>query len=165
MSWWNDVFRIAAWVLALVAALTAGAAWLTSRELDARRKVEIDRLRERTQPRVILRDQRERMRALLRQVTGDVVIWYPADVEAKKLAEQLETLLAEAGWAVKSEGVMSFGPTIGLQIEVKDVNAAPTRAQILKNALGIEFDSVRVRANSNLVEAEVVLVVGSKPID
>lgn len=179
LSWLNNLSQAAGGVLTLALAAAIAVGWLTGQELDRRRterlsasereaqtaRREAEGLRERMKPRSLTAEQRHRMYEVLLQAKGSVTIHYPVDVEAKGLAEQLQGLLTEAGWTTKAEGVMSFGPVIGLRLDVHDPQALPPHVSVLKRALETALGGVQVNAKERLGAGDVVLLVGSRPLN
>ncbi len=175
----NEIFTVAAWILALLTAVATAGGWFTGRQLDRRRTVESDRLRntaERAQaealtlrrrlaPREVTPEQRAAVVTGLRQTRGALHVVYVSDPEAQAFAEQLVGIFEEAGWTTDSEGAMSFGPVVGLRFDVKDPDALPPQVPIIRQALSVLQRDIPARRNTSTPDDGVILVVGSKRAD
>lgn len=149
LSWLNDAFKMAGWILGGMAVLALASEWITSRELERRRAAdaavlrhqvstsqeEARSLRTRLAPRDVEPSRRSRMIEILRASPGAVTIIAPADAEADMFAERLTKIFLEAGWSAKSEGGVTFGAVRRFNIEVRNVQAPPVRAAVVRRAL------------------------------
>jgi hypothetical protein len=74
-------------------------------------------------------------------------------------------VLLAAGWTVKMEGGMSFGPVVGLTLRVRSLETAPPIAHALRAALENALGSVSMAASQNIAEGKLELSVGSKSLE
>jgi hypothetical protein len=172
LAWWRNVFQVAAWVFAMLAAVTGIAAWAMGARIEGRRsgaetllRHETERLRQRLLPRAVPAAQRPQIVAVLSRTKSDLRIQHPVDAEAGVLADRLAEVIAEAGWRVRKEAVISFSPVVGLGIDVKHPERPPTAATMLQTALAPSFGAVPLRPDPQLGESDVVFVVGSRPVE
>ena len=149
LSWLNDAFKMAGWVLGSIAVLALASEWITGRELERRRaadaavlrqqvsasREEARSLRTRLAPRDVAASQRSTMIEILRASPGAVTIIAPDDAETEMFAERLTKIFLEAGWSAKSEGGVSFGMVQKFSIEVRNVQTPPVRAAVVRRAL------------------------------
>ena len=172
LAWWRNAFQVAAWVFAMLAAGTGVAAWVMGARIESRRsgaetllRHETERLRQRLLPRTVPAAQRAQMVAVLSRTKSDLRIQHPVDAEAAVLADRLAEVIAEAGWRVRKEAVISFNPVVGLGIDVKRPDQPPMAATMLQAALAPSFGTVPLRPDPQLSDADVVFVVGSRPVE
>jgi len=180
---WKNVAQVAAFLLAGLAAIAAGAVWFTGRELDRRRaeteahlhdriasseeaaaaaRRDAERLRQQLAPRVLSAAQRDRIIDQLRGLRGHVLITYPADPEAEAFARQLHEAIAAAGWTAFLEGAASFGPIVGLSMRIQSLEKPPLAMRTLQDALKAALGSVTLTADESLAPDAIEIIVGSK---
>ena len=135
---------------------TAGEARQKAAEVEARQM-----------PRRLTTDQRTKLLSLLSSEKGmAVTITSPlGDLEARTFAEDLLSVLKEAGWSVDGLNQALYTESqIGLRIFVKDPSNSPPGAVLLADSLhkaGLQFTVFRVA--DDFPPLELGLVVGHKP--
>lgn len=144
--------------------LTANAV-MEARQDASLARVELAELKHKNAPRELSAEQRATILRILRRTKGNVQILYPADTEAEVFAKRVGVVIRDGGWEVTEEGAMSFGPVVGLRLEVHDEESAPGFTSVLKEALDIAFQNVLFRANKNVDKGTLRLTVGSKSLE
>jgi hypothetical protein len=144
--------------------LTANAITEARQGASAARR-ELSELKQKSAPRELSADQREKILGVLRRTKGAVQILYPADTEAQIFAKRIGVVIREGGWEVTEEGAMFFGPVVGLKIETHDEINAPNYTTVLREALDIVFGNVLFRSNQNVDKGTLRLTVGSKSLE
>jgi hypothetical protein len=144
--------------------LTANAVGEAQRDASAAR-LELAELKEKNAPRALSAEQRATILRTLRRMKGNVQILYPTDTEAEVFAKRIGAVIREAGWEATEEGAMSFGPVVGLRLEVHDDKTNPAYTSVLKEALEITFKNIIFRANTNVEEGTLRLTVGSRSLE
>ena len=133
-------------------------------DADTARK-SAEQVRQQLAPRAVSLEQRRAIVDRLRPFQGKLEVLYPADVEAQIFAKRLAAIIREAGWEVTEEGAISFGPLVGLRVEVYDEESAPEYTTALKDALRTVSDRLLFRVNKGVAKGNLRLTVGSKPLD
>ena len=128
-------------------------------------RIEAEKLRHRLADRDVPSEKREAMLSSLRRVKGKVDVLYLGEREAAVFGGKLRKLFEEADWEATEQGVMGFGPIVGLIIQIHDEKTAPSYTRVLKEALDLAFENVIIRTTRNVAEGRLVLFVGSKPTE
>lgn len=128
-------------------------------------RLELAELKHKNAPRELSAEQRATILGILRRTKGNVQVLYPADTEAEVFAKRIGAVIREAGWETTEEGAMSFGPVVGLRLEIHDEESAPGFTSVLKEALDSAFQNVLFRANKNVDKGTLCLTVGSKSLE
>lgn len=180
---WSHILLWISIVLPALGALAAGARYyversekqlasrLTADAVSAARKearstrLELAELKQKNAPRELSTEQRATIIGILQRTKGNVQVLYPADTEAEAFAKRIGAVIREAGWAATEEGAMSFGPVVGLRLEVHDEESAPSYTSVLKEALEIAFQNVLFQKNKNVDKGTLRLTVGSRSLE
>lgn len=144
--------------------LTADAVTEARKDASAAR-LELVELKQKNAPRELSTKQRAIILGILRRTKGNVQVLYPTDTEAEVFAKRIGAVIREAGWEATEEGAMSFGPVVGLRLEVHDEESTPGYTSVLKEALDIALQNVLFRANKNVDKGTLRLTVGSKSVE
>jgi hypothetical protein len=123
-------------------------------------------LQEKIKPRRLTEEQRTRLLELFRaNPKGAIGITaVTGDAESIAFGRELAEVLAEAGWQVNFNDVLTFGGTpVGVFIVLRSKENVPVRAIILQKALEQVGISAPAELNPNAPEDSVGLVIGNKP--
>ena len=188
IAWLNDLFKAAGWVLAVPAAISLFAVWVTGRELERRRatetaslrdqarisqeaaaraEAEAGQLRRRLAPRHVTDTQRATiLRELAPAPKGSVLVrCVLGDGEGLAFAKQVADVLRAAGWTVGdvSQGVYSGTNPVGFGIVIRSKQAPPPGAEVLFKALTRAGLPIGVAEEVGIPADRIAVTVGNKP--
>lgn len=164
----ENIHQILLWssvVFAVLAAAASGGTILTGKIMDAKKDLEISRLK----PRTLSPDQASKLLASLSDMKGKVGFFTRLmDGEGADFAGQIEAVFHSAGWEVVPRSATSLNDFTGfvtLFVTGDDLGLKANRICTALNSVGITCKKQEIKENSigSRLPDTIYIVVGRKP--